>query len=64
MSLSLVNTLFVGCLFIHNGKNYLVNEIRSVDDNNKIIKLWLVDAEADFIALEIPYTEFYEKGVF
>ena len=53
MNLSLVNTLFIGCLFIHNGKNCLINEIRSVDDNNKIIRLWLVDAEADFIALEI-----------
>ena len=63
MNLSLVNTLFIGCLFIHNGKNYLVNEIRSLDENNETIKLWLVDAEADFTALEISYTEFYEKVV-
>ena len=63
MNLSLVNTLFIGCLFIHNGKNYLVNEVRSLDENNQIIRLWLVDAEADFTALEISYTEFYEKVV-
>lgn len=63
MSLSLVSTLFIGCLFIHNGKNYLVNEVRSLDETNETIKLWLVDAEADFTALEISYTEFYEKVV-
>ena len=63
MSLSLVNTLFIGCLFIHNGKNYLVNEIRSLDETSETIKLWLVDAEADFTSLEISYTEFYEKVV-
>jgi len=63
MSLSLINKLFVGCLFIHNGKNYLVHEIRSVNDSTETINLWLVCSEADYTILEISYSEFNDKVV-
>lgn len=63
MSLSLINKLYKGCLFIQNGENYLVNEVRYLDDEKEIISVWLVNAECDFEIFHGSYTDFAEKVV-
>jgi len=63
MSKSLITKLYKGCLFIHNGKNYLVNEVRELDDEREIISVYLVDAECDFEIFTGSYSEFSEKVV-
>jgi len=63
MSKSLITKLYKGCLFIHDGKNYLVNEVRDLDDEKEIISVWLTDSEADFTIFTDSYSEFLEKVV-
>jgi len=63
MSKSLINKLYKGCLFIHNGENFLVNEVRELDDEKEIISVWLTDSEADFTIFTDSYSEFLSKVV-
>jgi len=63
MSLSLINKMFAGCLFIHNEKNYLIEWVRQINDETKIISVWLVDSKADFEIFTGSYSEFLLKVV-
>jgi uncharacterized protein involved in tolerance to divalent cations len=63
MSLSLINKLFAGCLFIHNEKNYLIEWIREINDETETISVWLVDSKADFEVFTGSYSEFKSKVV-
>jgi len=63
MSKSLITKLYKGCLFIHNGENFLINEVRELDDEKEIISVWLTDSEADFTIFTDSYSEFLSKVV-
>jgi len=63
MSKSLITKLYKGCLFIHNEKNYLVNDVFDLDDEKEIISVYLVNAECDFEIFQGSYKEFSEKVV-
>jgi len=63
MSLSLINKLYKGCLFIHNGENFLVNEITVVNDSADIVNAILVNAKGDFVAITCTPKEFLESVV-
>ena len=63
MSLSLINKLFIGCLFIWQNENYLVNEITVVNDEADIVNAFIVNAKGDFIAITCTIKEFQESVV-
>ena len=63
MSLSLINKIFVGCLFIWQHENYLVNEITVVNDEADIVNAFLVNAKGDFVSITCTIKEFQESVV-
>lgn len=63
MSLSLINKMFAGCLFIHNEKNYLIEWVREINDETETISVWLVDSKADFTVYTGSYSNFKSKVV-
>ena len=63
MSLSLINKIFVGCLFIWQHENFLVNEITVVNDEADIVNAFLVNAKGDFIGITCTIKEFQESVV-
>lgn len=63
MSLSLINKLYTGCLFIWKNENYLVNEITVVNDAADIVNAFLVNAKGDYTAITCTVNEFLESVV-
>ena len=63
MSLSLINKLYKGCLFIQDGKNYLVESVREINDTDEKISVWLVTDEADIEIYNGSYSDFIFKVV-
>jgi len=63
MSLSLINKLYHGCLFIQDGKNYLVESFYEIDDVNQTCKAYLVNAECDFEIYSGTIPDFISKVV-
>lgn len=63
MSLSLINKLYHGCLFIDENQNYLIESFYEVDDENQTCKVYLVTADCDFKIWNGTYEEFKTKVV-
>ena len=63
MSLSLINKIFAGCLFIHNEKNYLIESIFEINDEAQTLRVYLVDSKADFEIFDGSYSDFKLKVV-
>ena len=63
MYLSLANKLFQGCLLIWQGKNYLVNEINIINDDQYILVVTLIDHLGNSIPLTCTYDEFKKAVV-
>jgi hypothetical protein len=63
MSISLINKLFVGCLFIWKNENYLINEITNVSDEHDIVNARIVNAKGEILALTCNQKEFKESVV-
>ena len=63
MSLSLINKLYHGCLFIQDGKNYLVESFYEIDDVNQTCNAYLVNAECDFKLYSGTIPDFISKVV-
>jgi len=63
MSITLINKLFVGCLFIWKNENYLINEITNVSDKHDIVNARIVNAKGVTLALTCTQNEFKESVV-
>jgi hypothetical protein len=63
MSLSLINGLYHGCVFIDENQNYLIESFYEIDDKKQICKVYLVTAECDFKIWIGTYKEFKTKVV-
>lgn len=63
MSLTLVNKLFEGKLFIWKDNSYLINSIVNVNDNAGIVNARLVDYTGKVLALSCTFEEFNESVV-
>ena len=63
MSLSLINKLYKGCLFIWQGENFLVNEITVVNDEKDIVNAFLATADGELTVITCTTKEFIESVV-
>lgn len=63
MSLTLVNKLFEGKLFIWKDNSYLINSIVNVNDNAGIVNARLVDYTGKVLAISCTFEEFNESVV-
>lgn len=63
MSLNLVNKLYHGCLFIQDGKNYLVESFREINDEKQTCSAYLVTADCDFEIYDGTVADFLSKVV-
>ena len=63
MSLSLINKIYKGCLFIWQNENFLVNEITMVNDEKEIVNALLVTADGELTAITCTVKEFQESVV-
>jgi len=63
MSLTLANNLYVGCLFIWKGKNYLFKEFTKIVDESEIINAIIIDHEGKSLSLICSFDEFKESVV-
>ena len=63
MSLSLANNLYVGCLFIWKGKNYLFKEFTKIVDESEIVNAIIIDHEGKSLSLICSFDEFKESVV-
>jgi hypothetical protein len=63
MSLSLVNKLYEGCLFIWRGENLLIHSVTYLNDEAKIVNALVVDYNGRVLALSCTYDEFIESVV-
>jgi hypothetical protein len=60
MSVSLINKTQVGKLFIANGKNYLVKEVISVNDETESIHAILVNSDGDEVQFNGGYSHWFD----
>ena len=60
MSISLINKIQVGKLFIANGKNYLVKEVVSVNDETESIHAILVNSNGDEVQFNSGYSHWFD----
>jgi hypothetical protein len=60
MSVSLINKTQVGKLFIANGKNYLVKEVISVNDETESIHAILVNSDGDEVQFHSGYSHWFD----
>lgn len=63
MSISLLNRIYKGCLFIWENENFLVNSILEVDDEDNSVKTHIANAEGELILLFCTVDEFLESVV-
>ena len=64
MSLSLVNKLNVGKLFIWKDESFLINSITNLNDEAQILNARLVDYTGNILALSCTYDEFNESELY
>jgi hypothetical protein len=63
MSLTLANNLYVGCLFIWQGKNYLFKEFTNIVDDKEIVNAIIIDHTGKELSLVCSFDEFKESVV-
>ena len=63
MSLSLINKIYEGCLFIWQDKNYLIKEVTHITDTAEILNVTLVDYTGKELAGTFTYQEWKESVV-
>jgi hypothetical protein len=63
MSLSLINKIYEGCLFIWKGNNYLVKEVTYLTDTHEIVNVTLIDHNGKELAGTFTYQEWKESVV-
>lgn len=63
MSISLVNKLYDGCLFIWANKNYLIKEVTNLNDSAEIVNVTLIDSNGQELAGTFTYQEWKESVV-
>ena len=60
MSLSLINKIYKGTLFIWKDNNYLMNEIILLNEEAKIVNARIVNSDGLILGLTCTYDEFLE----
>jgi hypothetical protein len=63
MSLTLINKIYRGCLFIWLDESYLINEITNVSDEFDIVNARIVNFHGEILALTCTQNEFLESVV-
>lgn len=63
MSISLVNKLYEGCLFIWANHNYLIKEVTNINDSAEIVNVTLIDSNGQELAGTFTYQEWKESVV-
>ena len=63
MTLSLINKLYKGTLFIWKDENYLLNEILLLNEDAKIVNARIVNSDGFILGLTCSYDEFLEGVV-
>jgi hypothetical protein len=62
MSLSLINKIYKGTLFIWKDENHLINEITLLNEEAKIVNATIVNSDGVILGLTCTYDEFL-KGI-
>jgi len=63
MTLSLINKIYKGTLFIWKDENYLLNEIFLLNEDAKIVNARIVNSDGFILGLTCSYDEFLEGVV-
>lgn len=63
MSLSLINKIYKGTLFLWKDENYLLNEILLLNEEKKIVNARIVNSDGFILGLTCTYDEFLESVV-
>jgi hypothetical protein len=63
MTLSLINKIYKGTLFIWKDENYLLNEILLLNEDAKIVNARIVNSDGFILGLTCSYDEFLEGVV-
>jgi hypothetical protein len=63
MTLTLINKIYEGCLFIWQDKNYLVKEVTYLTDTHEIVNVTLIDHNGKEFAGTFTYQEWRESVV-
>lgn len=63
MTLSLINKIYKGTLFIWKDENYLLNEILLLNEDAKIVNARIVNNDGFILGLTCSYDEFLEGVV-
>jgi hypothetical protein len=63
MTLSLINKIYKGTLFIWKDENYLLNEILLLNEDAKIVNARIVSSDGFILGLTCSYDEFLEGVV-
>jgi len=60
MSLSIINKITVGKLFISNDKNYLVKEILEVNDETESVTATLTNSQGEEVFFAGGFSQWFE----
>ena len=63
MTLTLINKLYKGTLFLWKNENYLLNEILLLNEEKKIVNARIVNSDGFILGLTCTYDEFLESVV-
>jgi hypothetical protein len=63
MSISLINKIYKGTLFIWKDESYLLNEILLLNEDAKIVNARIVNSDGFILGLTCTYDEFLESMV-